>query len=284
MDFIGVFEAKDMLRGLAFRPFRFLGASVAVLLAGAFAVSAEDKKPAPPPEPPKPILTVPLGLIAGRTNVVQLRGLRLKDADGVSLEGLKASVPVMVTIRKREDVKPPDGVPAPKAGDQALELEVVIPAFDPAIELGTNRLIWSVHSTNGLGSLNGIPVFHSDRLVESREPNNGFRDAQPLKPGQTVRGALEKSGEVDVFRIEGTAGQTLSAEVLASRIGSTLDGILTWYDEGGTLLASNDDAVGADPALALKLTKSGPVFLALTYANEKAGKTHGYLLTVEAKP
>ena len=284
MDFIGVFEAKGMLRGLAFRPVRFLGAGVAVLLAGAIAVSAEDKKPASPPEPPKPILTVPLGLIAGRTNVVQLRGLRLKDADRVSLEGLKASVSVPVTIRKREDVKPPDGVPAPKAGDQALELEVVIPAFDPATELGTNRLTWSVHSTNGLGSLNGIPVFHSDRLVESLEPNNGFREAQPLKPGQTVRGALEKSGEVDVFRIEGTAGQTLSAEVLASRMGSTLDGILTWYDEAGTLLASNDDAVGADPALTLKLSKSGPVFLALTYANEKAGKTHGYLLTVEAKP
>lgn len=272
-----------MPRGRILRRSWFWSLGLTVLLAGTFAVSAEDKKPSTlPPEPPKPILTVPLGLIAGRTNVVQLRGLRMKDADRVSLEGLKAPAPV--TIRKREDVKPPDGVPAPRAGDQALELEVVVPVFEPGFEMGTNRLTWSVHSTNGLGTLAGVPVFPPDRLVESHEPNNGFREAQALKPGQTVRGALEKAGEVDVYRIEGTAGQTLSAELLASRIGSTLDGILTWYDEQGTLLGSNDDAQGSDPALTLKLAKSGPVFLALTYANEKAGKTHGYLLTVEARP
>jgi hypothetical protein len=141
-----------------------------------------------------------------------------------------------------------------------------------------------VEGTNGVGFLAGVPVLAADQWVEAKEPNNGFREAQPLKPGQGVRGVMEKAGEVDVYRIEIAAHSRLHAEIRASRLGSTLDAILTLYDERGTILGSNDDTFGADPALDHAAEGREVLFLAVTYANEKPGKTHAYLLNVEAKP
>ena len=245
-------------------------------LQGAVAWAADAAKPAAPPEPPKPLVTVPVGLIAGRTNLLSLRGLRVKDATNVVLDGW--SRPIPASVRKREDAKVPEGLSAARAGDQSLEVEVLVPA-DAA---GSTQLVWSVRGTNGAGTLSGIPVVAAADWVEAREPNGGFADAQPLKLGQTVRGTLEKAGDVDVFRIEATAGMMLHGEILASRAGSTLDAILTVYNEHGTLLVSNDDAADQDPIVEHRVGVSGPLFVVVTYANEKASKTHGYLLQVQA--
>ena len=253
--------------------------SLVVLLLGSFGgvvLRAEDKNSSAPPEPPKPLVTMPLGLIAGRTNLVVVRGLRLKGATNVVVEGWTS--PLSVVIRKREDAKPPDGLSAARAGDQQLEVEVLV----PAAASGATNLVWKFSATNGVGMLSGIPVLSAEEWIESREPNGGFSDAQVLKVGQTVRGTLEKSGDVDVFRVDVAAGARLHAEVRASRIGSTLDAILTLYDQRGSLLASNDDAFDQDPAVDHTVSTAGPVFVVVTYANEKASKTHGYLLRVEA--
>lgn len=257
---------------------RWLFSLLALVLGsfGGVVLRAEEKKSPTPPEPPKPLVTIPLGVIAGRTNLVVVRGLRVKDATNVVLDGWSRPLPVLV--RKREDAKPPDGVTAARAGDQQLEVEVLVPAE----AVGATNLVWKVSGTNGVGTLTGIPVFSAEEWIEARKPNGGFAEAQVLKFGQIVRGTLEKAGDVDVFRIEVTPGAKLHAEIRASRIGSTLDAILTLYDQQGSLLASNDDAFDQDPAVDHTVSAAGPLFVVVTYANEKASKTHGYLLRVEA--
>jgi hypothetical protein len=54
------------------------------------------------------------------------------------------------------------------------------------------------------------------------------------------------------------------------------------YDGHGALLISNDDAVDQDPIVEYRPASTGPLFVVVTYANEKAAKTHGYLLQVKA--
>jgi hypothetical protein len=253
-------------------------ALAAVVSGGMLSVRAEDKKAPAPIEPPKVIVTVPLGLIAGRTNALILRGLRLKESTNVVLLGLPQ--PSAAIVRKREDAKPPDGQTATSAGDQQLAVELWVPTE----AAGRTNLVWQVLGPGGAGESVPVSVFLPGALIESHEPNNGFLEAQGLKFGQTVRGTLEKSGEVDVFRVEAIAGEMLHAEIRANRIGSTLDAILTLYDARGAILASNDDAFGRDPALSQTVAVTGPVFVVVTYANEKAASTHSYLLavTVEA--
>jgi hypothetical protein len=153
----------------------------ALALPGVETLGAEATKPAPPPEPPRPLVTTPVGLIAGQTNVVSLRGLRIKDATNVVLEGWTRPIPA--SVRKREDAKPPDGLNAARAGDQVVEVEVMVPAEASA----STNLSWVIRGTNGVGTLPRIPVLKASDWIEAHEPNGGFADAQPLKPGQTVR-------------------------------------------------------------------------------------------------
>ncbi len=121
-------------------------------------------------------------------------------------------------------------------------------------------------------------VVAKDRLVASREPNGGFHDAQPIEPGQVIEGLIDPARNVDVFRLELTAGRRLVAEVLAARYGSALDPLLSLYDSRGRLLASNDDSVGTDPRLEFTIGQSGAYFLVLLDALDQGGPTHPYQL------
>src|SRR5262245_1799096 len=50
------------------------------------------------------------------------------------------------------------------------------------------------------------------------------------------------SGDYDYYRFAARADQLVSAETVATLIGSSLDTVIGLYDSSGTLLASNDDA------------------------------------------
>ena len=117
--------------------------------------------------------------------------------------------------------------------------------------------------------------------VEEKEPNNGFREAQKLEPGKSVRGGIQGEKDVDVFEFPAKAGQKLTVTVTG---GSALvmDAALTCYDARGQFLAASDDAEARDPALTLTAVADGPIFLCVSDAHDKGGEWHSYLLTVAA--
>jgi hypothetical protein len=163
-----------------------------------------------------------------------------------------------------------------------LEVELSLPANTPA---GTN-LALVVVSPDGDSKPFPLLVAAAGQLIGEQEPNNGFREAGALDDGKTVRGALETLTDVDVFRCDLQAGQTLRAEVVAERLGATLDATLSLYDTQGRLLTSNDDAQGSgrDPLLDFKVPSAGRYLLAVSGVTEKAGAASVYLLTVTTTP
>ena len=106
----------------------------------------------------------------------------------------------------------------------------------------------------------------------------------PGQAPQVVEGAIQGAQDVDVFKIEGKAGQTLVFEVLAARLGSPLDPIITLYDDKGQALARSDDELPPDdPRLEVKLPRDGAYYLSLIDAHDQGGPTHVYRLIVETK-
>ena len=91
------------------------------------------------------------------------------------------------------------------------------------------------------------------------EPNNTLADATPLDAlPQTINGLLEKSGDVDSYRVQLQAGETLVAALEANRLlGSPVDAVLELVDEGGAYLARNLDATGLDPRLGYTAVRDG---------------------------
>lgn len=247
----------------------------ALALAASGVRGDEPKAPEPKaPEPPRILAALPLGVEAGAKASLTLRGVNLTNASGIYLSGLAPAPPV--TLKSRAGAEKVEGFEPARVGDQQVEVEFTLPTNAPS---GANL---SLVASNIAGLSPAFPLMcvPAGKLVTEKEPNNGFREAQAVGAGVFIRGALESPNDVDVIQLEVSAGKTLEAEVFAERLGSTLDASLTLFDPSGAILEFNDDQHGKDPFVAHKFAKAGKCLIAVTSVNEKAGKTHHYLLSV----
>ena len=139
---------------------------------------------------------------------------------------------------------------------------------------------------------NFVP-FLVDNLPEvTEQQNNGQRrTAQAVKLPLIINGRIEKSGDKDYFKFEGQAGQPFVAEVMARRLNSPLDSIITLTDADGKGIASNDDfedkGTGlethhADSYLRLTLPKNGTYYLEITDTTHQGGPEYAYRLRLSA--
>ena len=241
-------------------------ALVAVLARG------EEKKKDDKKETPKVLLISPFSVIGGKPNTLRIRGLKLAEAIEVHVEA--AGVPIPATIKEKGKVEPIKPFDAAKTGDTRIVLELNMPEGIAATEL-------SIVVVTKAGNTEPRPVLvlNAATTIEEKEPNGGFREAQEIKWGQTLRGTISDSSDVDVFKFQAKSGQRIVAEVDAARHGSPLDSLLTLYDDKGHELASNDDSeVGADSILQFKIPSDGVYLLCLSDANGVGSEAHGYLL------
>jgi hypothetical protein len=134
-----------------------------------------------------------------------------------------------------------------------------------------------------------------DECLESAS-NDTIRTAQRMEMPKIVNGRIEKPGDVDVFRIEASAGQAIVAEVHARRLGSPLDSMLRLMDAAGKVLAWNDDHVlkqehlhldevgrithHADSYLSAKLPDSGTYYVQVSDAQHHGSDAHAYRLRI----
>jgi len=251
--------------------------AAAILLQPAFAADKSDKKEPKKPEPPRVIVTLPLAVAAGKTNSVRVRGENLTNV--TELRFTNAAVKAVVTLRGQTTLEVPKGGDAKKVGDSQLEVELY---FAAETALGTNY--FTVSSPLGQSAPHPLLVLSADELIEEREPNGGFKEAQPLVPGKTLVGALKEAADVDVFRFEGRAGQQAVIEVCAARHGAPLDPLLTLYDAVGHILAVSDDADGSpDSRLKFRLPADGGYLLSVIDSFDRGGPAYVYLLSVRVE-
>jgi hypothetical protein len=230
-------------------------------------LSGQDKKDAP-----KVLLAEPLGVPVDKPTKVTLRGLKLDAATEVRWADPK--VTAMVKILNKGKAAVPDKMDAARVGDTQVEVEVTLTAE----MLAAPSLV--VKTPGGDTNAQPLLVETETAVIAKKEPNGGFRQAQPLTLPQVVEGVISQTQDVDVFRVEGKAGQSLSAEVLASRFGSMLDSTLTLYDADGRQLAWDDDSAGHDSTLKFVLPRDGVYYLGLIDAHDSGSALHVYRLRV----
>ena len=126
------------------------------------------------------------------------------------------------------------------------------------------------------------------------EPNNTLPAASSLTLPVVINGKIHEPGDVDYFRFQGKAGQTVVAEVRARRLLSPLDSALKLTDAEGRSLASNDDfedkATGlmthhADSYLIVTLPTNGAYCIRLNDTQSHGGPEYSYRLRIsEPRP
>jgi hypothetical protein len=109
-------------------------------------------------------------------------------------------------------------------------------------ELGL--LHWRVSTSQGVTSRMKFVVGMLPEIVESEVDGNAI--PTPVKLPVTINGRIFPREDVDVWTFEARAGETVSCEVMASRIGSPLDSRLEIRAPGNRVLTQNVDAFGAD--------------------------------------
>jgi hypothetical protein len=134
-------------------------------------------------------------------------------------------------------------------------------------------------------------------LRELRETKAPAKPAPPpewVKLPSTLEGQIATGKQVDRYRIDGKAGQRITAEVIARQDGSPLDALLRLRDAEGKVLAWNDDHISkdehlhldprgttthhADPYLMTTLPAKGSYFIEVSDAQGHGGPEHRYRL------
>jgi Bacterial pre-peptidase C-terminal domain len=249
--------------------------ALAAFLVAATTLPAQDKKPPEKKDAPRVVVAVPLGIPAGKATKVTLRGLKLDTATEVRCGAPKATVKIV----SKGKATVPNMQEAKHVGDTQVEVEVTLPAD---VADGTAEL--TVVTPAGESAPHKLLVEKTIPAVAEKEPNNGFKQAQPVSLPQAVDGTIGQNQDVDVYRFEGKAGQRVVIEVFAARYGSALDSFLSLHDADGRLLATCDDIVGStDSRMELALPKDGAYFASVIDANDAGGPAHVYRLVVKEK-
>jgi Bacterial pre-peptidase C-terminal domain len=264
------------------RPIRLIAAAALIACVFPLARGDEPKDAAKKKDAPKVLCVAPLAVRPGAKTVVRLRGAGLETATEVRLTDAGPTTKAAIKSKGKADTI--KGFDAKVVGDTQIEVELSVPDDERAgAELGI-----VVVTPAGETEPRKVPVLDAASVVQEKEPNDGFREAQPMEYGKTVLGAIGQEGDVDVFRLNGKAGRSIVAEVRAAKLGSPLDSLLTLYDARGQVVALNDDAPGPDGGkdsrLAATFPSDGVYFLALSDANDHGSPVHSYRLVVATRP
>jgi hypothetical protein len=82
-----------------------------------------------------------------------------------------------------------------------------------------------------------------------------------------ITGDIDPAGDVDVYRLDLNAGDTLTLDIDAATAGSALDSLLRVFDAAGSELARNDnDSATSDSALTFEVLADGPLFVGVSGA------------------
>ncbi|MDG2383347.1 MAG: PPC domain-containing protein [Pirellulaceae bacterium] len=100
----------------------------------------------------------------------------------------------------------------------------------------------------------------------------------------TINGRIFPREDVDVWRFAVVAGQCITCEVNAARLGSELDARLEVLDPDGNRIAENDDFLGPDPRVRFVAPVDGVYGLRIHDISFRGFQNYVYRLTVTSGP
>src|SRR5262245_44063918 len=163
-----------------------------LVLAFCAGTPAQDKGKSDKKNVPVVAMAVPLGGAPGTTAKHAIRGLKLTSATAIKFDNPQVSAKIV----GKANVPVPDKNPD-KVGDTQIEVEITLPKGLPG-----GALPFVVVTPDGEAK-HALLIESELPLIQENEPNDGFRQAQPIKIPQAIDGRIERSKDVDVFRLEG---------------------------------------------------------------------------------
>lgn len=112
------------------------------------------------------------------------------------------------------------------------------------------------------------------------EPNDEARTATVVQLPSDLSGVIGASNDIDFFRFKVAQPTRLLIDAVARRLGSPLDPLLSLHDASGNLMATNDDAAGADPRIGRDLPP-GEYLVSVRDLGFNGGPAHAYRVSLQ---
>ncbi len=142
-------------------------------------------------------------------------------------------------------------------------------------------------------ALAGLAIPARADLHREVEPNDFVDTAQPLVAPATVGGVISVPGDVDFFAVALSAGQTLTADILARGFragtspGSQLSAFLQILGPDGSTILAQDQSQGEfdDPTVSCQVAVAGRYLVSVRNDDPAVGgDAYRYLLSIEVGP
>lgn len=139
----------------------------------------------------------------------------------------------------------------------------------------------------GPSGISNLAIVRIDRLglKPEIEPNDEPNHATPMASGIAYWGVL-KAQDLDHYRITGKAGENVTIDLEAQRIGSPISPVLTVLSARGAALAQSRETRGLnhDARLSFKIPADGEYLIQVRDNQYQGGDTAAYRLTVDNTP
>jgi hypothetical protein len=128
-----------------------------------------------------------------------------------------------------------------------------------------------------------VPFRHfTDGNILETEPNDAFESSTAAELPLALNGRLEKSGDVDFFKLPAKKGQVWEVECYARRIGSPVDPVVNIYKADKANILGADDARGQDSYVRWAVPEDGDYYIRISDHLGQGGEL--YVYRVEMTP
>lgn len=257
-----------------------------LLVLAAATVAAPAAGQSVPSREPSGTHVFPAGARRGTTVKVRVGGECFPPGMRFHLIGDGVSAPAVLGPEARPRYEPSarrpprdaDGVGAATAYPREWESEITVAAdTEPGVRL------W--RASGGWGGTRPRPFVVGDlpEFVET-EPNSQPDRAERVTLPVVVNGQIAGERDEDYFVLTAAAGDVVTCDVAAARIGSPLDPVVTITDAAGARLRVQEVRVGADPVVAFRAPAAGDYRVHVANLGYPGGPAYVYRLTLSAAP
>jgi hypothetical protein len=116
------------------------------------------------------------------------------------------------------------------------------------------------------------------------EPNSRPDRAERITLPVVVNGQIAGERDQDYFVFAARAGEVVVCDVMAARIGSPLDPVVTIADVSGSKLEVQEVRVGGDPVVAFRAPATGDYRLHVANLGFQGGPEYVYRITLSTRP
>jgi hypothetical protein len=232
-------------------------------------------------EPPVASYLFPAGGQRGTTVAIRVGGLYLNDACDFDLVGKGVSAAKRISATKTTWFE------GPFLDRPASQQPEVYPKdFNGTVRIDGSALpgirYWRVSTSQGTTALKKFVIGDLPEVVE--DEIDGDPIPVPITLPVTINGRIFPREDVDIWTFSARAGDVVSCEVTAAKIGSPLDARLEVRRADGRLVAENVDAPGPDGGLRFKAPIDGDYQLRICDAAFRGNQDYVYRLTVTKGP